>query len=140
MNELTIRKTLFIKAPAAHVWRFLTEKNKLALWFHEGERDLTAEGAYAVVTNTLGQEGDRLCWGDVKVFNPPHELVHSFTHAGLEGIETLCRWTLVDVEGGTILNLEHSGFEKLVANGFKQGADHDVGWDEHFTRLRRVAG
>ncbi|GAB5415801.1 MAG: hypothetical protein Cons2KO_34040 [Congregibacter sp.] len=139
MSTLSLRKTLFIKAPAAHVWKFLTEKEKLAIWFHEGKDDLMPDGPYAVVTNSLGKEGDKLCWGRVLEFDPPSRLVHTFTHTGLQGVETTCEWTLVDVEGGSILTLEHSGFEKIDA-GFKQGADHDIGWDEHFVRLRKVAG
>lgn len=137
MTEFAIKKTLFLKAPASHVWRFLTEKDKLALWFHEGEADLMEGGPYAVVTNSLGKEGTRLCWGQTLEFTPPTKLVHTFTHRGLEGIETTCHWTLVDVDGGTILTLEHTGFER-AKDAFKQAADHDAGWDAHFARLRTV--
>lgn len=137
MSDLKISKTIFLKAPAAHVWRFLTEKDKLALWFHEGEADLETDGLYAVITNSLGKEGTRLCWGRVIKFEPPHRLVHTFTHAGLSGVETTCEWELIDVDGGTILRLEHRGFEGL-ADAFNEGADHDKGWDTHFVRLRHV--
>lgn len=137
MTELTIEKTLFLKAPREHVWKFLTEKDKLALWFHEGEEDLQPAGPYALVTNSLGKEGSRLCWGEIIEFDPPSTLVHSFTHEGLSEVETTCRWTLTPAGDGTILRLTHSGFEK-ASEGFKKAADHDVGWDEHFVRLRRV--
>ena len=137
MTELTIEKTLFLKAPPDHVWKFLTDKNKLALWFHEGEENLVADGTYALVTNSLGKEGSRLCWGNIIEFDPPKKLVHTFTHGELDGVETICQWTLIAADGGTVLRLKHSGFE-LAKDGFKAAADHDVGWDEHFTRLRRV--
>lgn len=137
MADFTIKKTVFLKAPAEHVWTFLTEKEKLAIWFHEGESDFREGGPYAVLTNSLGKEGTRLCWGDIIEYNPPNRLVHTFTHEGLGGAETRCEWTLVDVEGGTILTLEHSGFEN-AKDAFGEAADHDKGWDTHFVRLRQV--
>ena len=138
MTEFTLVKTLFLKAPAHHVWKFLTEKDRLAVWFHGGEADLKAGGDYAVVTNTLGKEGERIVWGKVLEFDPPRRLVHTFTHQWLDGVDTTCAWTLTDVDGGTILRLEHSGFEKAGERGFNETADHDTGWDEHFARLRKV--
>lgn len=138
MANLEIKKSIYIKAPPEHVWKFLTEKEKLAVWFHEGEQDLRDGGPYAVVTNSPGKEGTRLCWGEVLKFDPPLELVHSFTHKGLGEVETICRWTLTAVAGGTLLSLHHTGFGD-VADGFQEVTDHDVGWDEHFVRLRKVA-
>ena len=138
MAAMTITKTLFLKAPPEHVWKFLTDKQKLSLWFYEGAESIEGEGPYQLNTNTLGKEGDRVCWGDVSVFEPPKKLVHTFTHDFLQGVETTCVWTLTGVEGGTILLLEHSGFENVNDDAFGNAADHDKGWDEHFIRLRRV--
>ena len=138
MTALTINKTLFLKVPPAHVWKFLTEKDKLALWFHEGGEDLRPGGPFVLLTNSLGKEGEKLCWGNVLEFDPPRRLVHTFTHQWLQGVETKCVWTLTEADGGTILTLEHSGFEKIAEDAFNMGASHDTGWDEHFVRLRRV--
>ncbi|MEZ5893669.1 MAG: SRPBCC domain-containing protein [Parvularculaceae bacterium] len=48
MTGMKIVKTVFLKAPPEHVWKFLTQPEKLALWFHLGERELTpgATGRY----------------------------------------------------------------------------------------------
>lgn len=137
MSKLTIEKTLFLKAPPEHVWKFLTESEKLALWFHKAEENLKADSSYALLTNSLGKEGERLCWGNVIEFDPPNKLVHTFTHEYLNGKETMCTWVLTGVDGGTILHLKHSGFE-IANEPFNEAADHDVGWDEHFIRLRRI--
>ncbi len=137
MSTLTIHKTLFLKAPPEHVWKFLTDSKKLALWFYQAEQDLEPHGPYTMITNSLGKEGERLCWGEVLEFDPPNKLVHTFTHEYLKGQETRCEWTLAGVTGGTILTLVHSGFE-AAAEPFNEAADHDTGWDEHFVRLRRV--
>ncbi len=135
---MKIVKTVFLKAPREHVWKFLTEANKLALWLHEGERDLTEGGEWVVLTNTLPKEGERMCWGKVITMNPPEKLVHTFTHEWLKGAETTCTWTLEDVKGGTILTLVHDGWDNFKEDPFGMAADHDTGWDEHFQRLRRI--
>ena len=138
MSDMKLVKTLFLKAPPEHVWKFLTEKDKLAIWFHNAEEDVRDGGNFTLVSNSLGKEGERIVWGEVIEFDPPRRLVHKFTHNFLNGAETTCEWTLSSVEGGTILRLEHTGWENAKEIAFSQGADHDVGWDEHFARLRKV--
>lgn len=135
---MKIVKTLFLKAPREHVWKFLTEPAKLALWFHEGEGELREGGVYALLTNSLGKEGERICWGKVLEMRSPERLVHTFQHDFLNGAETTCEWTLEAVEGGSILTLTHSGFETARERAFHVAGDHDKGWDEHFIRLRRI--
>lgn len=134
---MKIVKTIALKAPREHVWRFLTEADKLALWFMRGAADLKAGGDYALVTNSYGKEGEKICWGEVLEMKPPEKLVHTFTHKGLEGAATKCTWVLEEAPGGTVLTLTHEGWEK-VQNAFGEFSEHDKGWDEFFTRLRRV--
>ena len=138
MNKLTIVKTLFLSAPREHVWKFLVEKDKLALWFHAAKEDVVEGGDWTLLTNSHDKAGETMCWGRVIEFNPPEKLVHTFTHNFLQGVETTVTWTLTQVEGGTILHLEHAGFEKVAEGAFDMGQNHDKGWDEHFQRLRRV--
>lgn len=133
-------KTVCIKAPRAHVWKFLVEAGRLAEWFHRGAADLAAGGDWVLLSNSPGKEGERLCWGKVLEFEPPVRLVHSFTHAELAGVETTCTWELAEIAGGTVITLTHDGFEQLGAGTIASACDHDAGWDEHFVRLRRVAG
>ncbi len=109
MSKMQIVKTLFLKAPPEHVWKFLTEADQLALWFHRGGADLEEGGDYVLETNTYGKDGERMCWGKVVEMKKPERLVHTFTHNYLEGVETLCTWTLEEVKGGTILTLVRDG-------------------------------
>ncbi|MBI1364768.1 MAG: SRPBCC domain-containing protein [Alphaproteobacteria bacterium] len=133
-------KTIYIKAPREHVWKFLTKADQLALWFHRGRRDLAEGGDYILETNSFGREGEKLAWGRVLEMKEPEKLVHTFTHNYLKGVETTCAWLLEQVEGGTIVTLTHEGFEKLAEDAFAITAEHDKGWDQHFVRLRQVAG
>ena len=140
MSNMTITKSIFIKAPAAHVWTFLTDANKLAEWFHRGIGNFEGTGEWALLTNSHGSEGNKLCWGEVLEFTPHTRFVHTFTHGGLKDVETTCTWTLAEVEGGTIVNLVHEGWEKVGEAAFGMASNHDKGWDEHLTRFRKVAG
>ena len=88
MSNTKIVKTVFLKAPPEHVWKFLTQADKLALWFHQGEANLIEGGDWALLTNTLGKEGQRMCWGKVVTMKAPEKLVHTFTHPGLKDTET----------------------------------------------------
>jgi uncharacterized protein YndB with AHSA1/START domain len=138
MTQTKLVKTVFLKAPPEHVWKFLTEADKLAEWFHRGGADLEEGGDYVLLTNSYGKEGEKLLWGRVLEAKPCERLVHTFTHQRLKGVETTCTWTLEAVGGGTVLTLVHDGFDKVGADAFTTAASHDSGWDEHFVRLRRV--
>ena len=132
-NARTIVKTVFLKAPPRHVWKFLVTAPGLAKWFHDAPHDLEEGGEYRLDTNTMGKEGEKLIWGRVLEMKLHQKLVHTFTHEWLKGVETICTWTLEAVGDGTVLTLVHEGFPD-----FNEAADHDTGWDEHFVRLRRV--
>ena len=139
MTSMKIVKTIYLKAPPEHVWTFLTEADKLALWFHRGRDDLAEGGDYILETNSYGKKGEKLCWGKVLEMKKPERLVHTFIHDFMKGAETTCTWTLEAAAGGTILTLVHDGWENAEEDPFGMAANHDSGWDEHFARLRRVA-
>lgn len=134
--EPKIIKTLFLKAPPEHVWKFLTTSAGLSRWFHDAPHDLEEGGEYRLDSNSLGKEGEQLCWGKVLEMRPHERLVHTFTHDWLKGAETTCTWTLQPVTSGTLLTLVHEGFP--MDGDLAEIFSHDVGWDDHFTRLRRV--
>lgn len=136
---MKIVKTLYLKAPPEHVWKFLTQADQLALWFHRGAADLVPGGDWVLETNSYGKDGERLCWGKVLEMKEPERLVHTFTHNFLKEVETTCTWTLEGVGGGTILTLVHDGWENFEEDPFGMAANHDKGWDEHFNHLRKVA-
>lgn len=137
MSATTITKTIFLAAPKAVVWAYLTEKDKLARWFHPAEADL-AEGADFTL---LDQHGDmaRICWGTVLEMRPFDSLVYSFTVKPLKGAMTTVRWSLTEIAGGTQLTLAHDGIEQAAGEAaFGMLSAMDRGWDDHFGRLREM--
>lgn len=136
MTATTMTKTIFLKAPRETVWAFLTEKDKLARWFHPAEEDLKEGADYTL----LDQHGnmDRICWGKVLEMRPHGSLVYTFTVKPLNGAMTTVRWTLEEAAGGTRLTLVHEGIEQAAGEAaFRMLTALDAGWDEHFGRFRR---
>jgi len=131
MQNGTLVKTIFLKASPEKVWAFLTESDKLALWFHATRKDLKSGDAYALI----GDDDQDLCWGKVLEANPPTKLVYTFTHDHMARHETTVTWELAPVLGGTQLVMTHTGLD-TAAEPLEMLCDHDKGWDDHFAKLR----
>ncbi|OAN72673.1 hypothetical protein A8B78_19525 [Jannaschia sp. EhC01] len=132
MTTHTIEKTLILSAPPADVWAFLTDPEKLAVWFHRPERALTSPGAFSMP----GEDGDPLVWGEVRDATAPTHLSYSFTARPMGGVMTDVTWTLTAVEAGTRLQLRHDGIPS-GADTFGLLTAFDGGWDKHLLDLRQ---
>ena len=119
------------------MWAFLTEKEKLALWFHLAESDLALGQDYALIQKAEDGAVTKLCRGTVLEMDKPSRLVYSFTIKPLGGAMTTVTWTLEEVRGGTKLSLRHEGISKAAgeaAMGLLMALDE--GWDKHLASLR----
>lgn len=132
MTDTTIQKTIFLRATKAQVWAYLTEPEKLAVWFHKPKVAL-AEGADYAMYGT--ESGDKLMWGTVIKATPHDLLEYSFTIKPMGDATSTVRWTLEDVAGGTKLSLSHSGLPQ-GEDAFGLLLALDDGWDEHMGRMR----
>jgi len=73
MSTSTLIKTIIIDAPRETVWSYLTEKDKLATWFHPADKDFIAGEDYALLKNSDGglTDDNKICWGTVISMSPP---------------------------------------------------------------------
>ena len=131
MTDNTIRKSVYLKATPAQVWAYLTEPEKLAIWFHKPDTTL-AEGAYAMYGT---ESGDKLMWGDVTTADPYTRLEYTFTITPMGDAVSTVKWTLEEIDGGTRLSLTHEGLP-LSQEAFGLLLALDKGWDEHLGRMR----
>lgn len=132
MTDNTLRKSIILSAPPATVWEYLTEPDKMAIWFHAPKSTLTQGAPLALYG---GDSGDKLCWGDVRVARPPEYLEYTFTIAPMGDTVSVVKWTLDAVESGTCLSLEHEGLpEGSEAFGLLMALDK--GWDGHLGKMR----
>ena len=136
MSNTTINKTCFFAAPRETVWAFLTEKDKLAQWFHPSTADLAKGEDYALVDK---DSKEKICWGNVLEMEKPSKLIYTFTIGPLNSLMTTVTWTLEEIQDGTRLTLKHEGISKAAgeaAIGLLMGLDN--GWDKHFATLREA--
>jgi len=143
-----IQKHILIRAPRHKVWRALTTLEEFARWFQ-----VKAEGAFApgvtvdmVSTHPLGA-GARF---SVTVQTMEPEQLFSWTwHPGVKpaGVEnaseptTLVEFRLVEDEGGTLVTVSESGFDKLsLDRRAKAFRENEKGWEIQLAALRDYAG
>ncbi len=140
MSDTTITKTIFLNADAETVWAFLTDKDKLAEWFHPADSDLEQGSAYALMGQTDDGISVKKCWGSVVESKRPEKLVYTFTIEPFGGAMTTVTWLLVETSGGTRLTLEHEGISDAAGDAaLPLLMALDAGWDAHLGRLRNAA-
>ena len=133
-DENTLRKSIYLRATPAQVWAYLTDPDKLALWFHKPKSPLTT-GDYAMYGT---DSGDKLMWGEVLVAEPHKRLEYTFTIAPMGGAVSTVKWQLDELSTGTRLSLEHAGLPQ-GADAFGLVLALDKGWDDHLGRMRADA-
>ncbi|MEM9319310.1 MAG: SRPBCC domain-containing protein [Pseudomonadota bacterium] len=134
MKNLVLQKSVYLRATPAQVWAYLTDPEKLAIWFHKPNAPLV-QGPYEMFGI---DSGNRLIWGDVLVAKPFSQLDYTFTIAQMGDQVSTVKWRLAEVEGGTNLSLEHEGLPQGAA-AFDLMLALDKGWDEHLGRMRASA-
>jgi uncharacterized protein YndB with AHSA1/START domain len=132
MTDRTIQKSIYLKASKAQVWDYLTDPDKLAIWFHKPPAPLTHNEDYAMYGAT---SGDKLMWGHVNEAKPHDYLEYTFTIAPMGDATSTVKWTLEEVAGGTRLSLAHIGLPEGEP-AFDLTLALDKGWDDHMGRMR----
>ena len=134
MTKTVLRKSIYLKATPAQVWAYLTDPEKLAIWFHKPPSAMV-EGAYEM----FGVDsGDKLMWGEVLVADPFSRLEYTFTIKPMGDQTSTVKWRLQEVAGGTQLSLVHEGLPQ-GAEAFGLTLALDKGWDDHLARMRADA-
>jgi uncharacterized protein YndB with AHSA1/START domain len=134
MTDTVLQKSIYLKATPAQVWAYLTDPDKLAIWFHKPKTALV-EGDYEMFGT---ESGDRLMWGKVLVAKPFTQLEYTFTIAPMGDQSSTVRWLLTEVPGGTNLSLRHEGLPQ-GAEAYGLTLALDKGWDDHLARMRNSA-
>ena len=138
-DDVSLVKTVILRAPKERVWAFLCEPDLLARWFHEAQAPLRAGHPFALIRENPVSDDPRLVWGDVLLAEPPDHLVHTFHYHGQhEDIQSRVEWTLETLSDATKLTLTHrctNASPDALCNEIKA---LDGGWDSHLVRLRTI--
>jgi uncharacterized protein YndB with AHSA1/START domain len=132
MTTNILRKSIYVKATKEQVWAYLTDPDKLAIWFHKPKEPLAEGATYAMFGTT---SGDKLMWGNVISARPYDYLEYTFTITPMGDAVSTVKWTLQDAVHGTRLSLEHVGLPQ-AAEAFGLTLSLDKGWDDHLGRMR----
>jgi uncharacterized protein YndB with AHSA1/START domain len=136
MNEpLVVRRETHVAAPAATVFAFLTDPEKILSWMGaEAETEPHPGGLYLI--KDVGRHG-RIARGAFREVVPVHRLAYSFGWEGDEAVppgSSLVEIDLIDRDGGTLLRMTHSGLPSAV-----ECASHSRGWAHYLDRMSIAA-
>jgi uncharacterized protein YndB with AHSA1/START domain len=89
------------------VWKAISDADSISKWFIKA--DFEARRGYEY---TFTHESTTVT-GTVLEVDPPRLLVYTWIVGGTTA-ETVVRWELREQEGGTLLRIDHTGFEKYA--------------------------
>lgn len=130
-----LRKSIIVRLDAMAAFRLFTEE--IAAWWPLASHSVGGDQAVACafeprvggrIVETL-RSGDEHVWGKVGVWQPPYRLVFSW-HPG-RGADTAQEIELrfSPDEGGTRVELEHRGWERLGSRAAEVRQNYDKGWE-----------
>ncbi len=141
IGKLYVRRSIFIEASPARVWKEFESFDRLSLWLNLGhtlhEFDTEVGGNVKMSVNVEGK--DRFYGGTVLVFDPEREI--SFESQWQKPydwpVPTLWTIQLTPLYDGTNVELFHHGFERLGLAAAGNLEAYEEGWDvKHLKALR----
>jgi uncharacterized protein YndB with AHSA1/START domain len=129
-----IRKSITVAAPPARAFVVFTQRMD-AWWPFDGKsvfgtraRTVTFEPRAGGTVFEESIDGERAPWGRILAWNPPASF-RMVWHPGRDASTAQeLEVRFVVVPEGTRVELEHSGWEKLLDEGRAQRDRHDHGW------------
>jgi uncharacterized protein YndB with AHSA1/START domain len=147
-----IRRSILVGCPVERAFLVFTEE--MSSWWpldtHSRASDEELPGVTAVGVEVEPREGgqvlerlsngERLSWGRILVWEPPSRLVIAWKPNGRPQPPTELELRFRAEAGGTRVELEHRGWERLGQKGEKARAGYVSGWPKVFdARYGRAA-
>jgi uncharacterized protein YndB with AHSA1/START domain len=127
-ERYTLRLSRVIAAPIVRVWRAITEPDEIARWLGATvAHDARVQGRMRV-----NWEGSYLAGGQILAFDPPHVVEFEWDTLPERDSDSVVRFELREVSGGTELTLTHRDMPPFDAplNG--------AGWHAHLDALKAM--
>jgi uncharacterized protein YndB with AHSA1/START domain len=143
-----IERSIYIKAPRSRVWRAVSNAEEFGSWFGATLTGQTfAPGQRALGTVTGCGHGEVMFDVIVEKVEPeslmsyrwhPYSIDQSIDYSKEE--RTLVTFTLKDADGGTLLTVVESGFDKVPPNRRQEALRmNDRGWEAQLKKIERHA-
>lgn len=121
---LSVTRSLIIKAPPERVWEKLTDQAALAIWLTDFHFTEIKPGA-----SFTNGEGDEAESGEFVIVEQPRCFAFRWTAEQKRQGMTLVTFTLEPAEGGTLVTVVESGFERLEEDVLKSSFERNSkGW------------
>ncbi|MCM3778355.1 SRPBCC domain-containing protein [Microbacterium hydrocarbonoxydans] len=138
-DRFAVQRAIRTQAPIEKVWRAVTEPTHVSRWF--GALELDGAGAGASGTMTFGPAD--VIPLRVESVNELRSITYRWSNDDAlgyrpEGLDeqtsTVFTFTLEDVDGGTLLTVVESGFER-TSDPAANMEYHRTGWDAELDKL-----
>lgn len=135
-TELAISKSLEVHSKKESVWSALTNEHELRQWWGEGVKLEPRIGGIFYEPWGNGQ----LATGQVVHLEPEKHITFTWQEAYWQGSGiTTCSFSLREFPGGTILDINHFGWESFrdPKNGVELMEGFKKGWDLLLPKLKK---
>lgn len=143
-----LERSTLVRAPRGKVWQALTNIKEFSKWFGvEAEGEFTPGARVRMISTHDGYKGMEIFVDVVKMEAP--ETFSWRWHPGSKqpGEDTsnepttLVEFRLTEAEGGTLVTVVESGFDRLsLARRARAFEDNTRGWEIQLASLNRYAG
>ena len=140
-----IEKTVTLRAPRARVWRALTNAAEFGAWFGVRLESPFAEGA--TVRGKITHPGYEHVTMEIRVerIEPERYFAYRWHPYAIDpGVDysaeptTLVEFTLDEAEGGTVLKIVESGYDRVpAARRAEAFRSNEGGWTEQVKNIER---
>jgi uncharacterized protein YndB with AHSA1/START domain len=144
----TVGRSTLVRAPRSRVWQGLTNLKEFSKWFGvEAEGEFAPRARIRMISTHESHKGQEFFVEVVKMEAP--ETFSWRWHPGSKqpGEDTsgepatLVEFRLTEVEGGTLLTVVESGFDRLsLARRARVFEENTKGWEFQLASLTRYAG
>lgn len=139
----TIERSIHIKAPRSKVWRSLSDAEQFGTWFGAALKGKTFTSGQRVEAAMTIKGCEHIMFDVIPERIEPESLMSYRWHPYTSGDEysqeerTLVTFTLKEVDGGTLLTVVESGFDKIPPSRRARAfASNSNGWE---AQLKNVA-
>ena len=129
-----VRKTVTVDCAIEEAFRLFTA-DASSWWpveshsIHEDVREIVFEPHVGGGVYEVSASGEQGHWATVLEWEPPNRLVLAWNILNRETEPTEVEVRFLPETGGTRVELEHRGWERLAEDGARKRANYDTGWD-----------